>query len=81
MDIGELCHNVVAPMVPTASDSACSEPAASSEIREGNDGDDDDDDDDDDADKTILSTMMANVNDLLIVSYNMRSYFQGIKGD
>ena len=58
MDIGdgELSHqetNVVAPMVPTASDSACSEPAASSETRAGNDGDDDDDDDDD-ADKTTL---------------------------
>ena len=56
MDVGELSHqetNVVAPMVPTASDSTCSEPAASSETRAENDGDDDDDDDDD-ADKTTL---------------------------
>ena len=27
----------------------------------------------------LLSTMMADVNDLLIVSYNMRGYFQGIE--
>ena len=58
-------------MLPTASDSASSEPAASSETHVGNDDDDDDDD--------VDSTVMANVTDLLIVSYNMRGYFQGIE--